>query len=367
MDVLKIVLLLSRRGFLAALLVGFLGGGMFVARADWQLVWSDEFNGTALNTNFWWTDLGPATCINGNNELGIYTNSPANVQVTNGMVRLIGVDIGTNGMHVLTSPYLMTMNIDDCSEMVISNMTSRFVTVGGAVEWRAKIPQGTGLWPALWLMPSESDVTGNNVYGNWPNAGEIDVMENNGIDPNSVAQSLHYYNGIFQSSEAVADVTQWHVYRLEWYTNQFKWYVDGVLGSSTTNWNAPPGYSYPAPFDANSGGFYVIMNLALGGNYTGNPSAATVAANLPAEMDVDYVRVYKLTNPLLSVTETNSNFIVSWLPQPAAWVLEQTTALSNTWVQVPMDQYQTNQNQISINVSTPLTNNMFYRLYQLTN
>ena len=266
-------------------------------RAGWTLTWSDDFNGTALDTNAWWCDLGLATCINGNNELGLYTNAPGNVQVTNGYARLIGLDIGTGGNHLLTSPRMMTMNIDDCGAFIVSNMTPHFVTVGGAVEWRARIPQGTGLWPALWLMPREAYTNDfDPFYGGWPNSGEVDVMENNGSESNQNGGTLHYRGGQSQTTIPVSDVTQWHTYRIEWMTNSFTWYVDGVAGYSVTNWTAPVGYSYPAPFDAASGGFFVIMDLALGGNYTGNPSAATVSASLPAEMDVDYVRIYSLSS-----------------------------------------------------------------------
>lgn len=337
--------------------------GLVAARADWQLVWSDEFNGSSLNTNAWWADLGPGTCINGNNELELYTNSSANIQVTNGMLRIIGQNIGRGTNYILTSARIISMNIDDCSGNVISNMTPSFVNPNGAVEWRARLPQGVGLWPTLWLLPRELyQGSQDPIEGNWPNSGEIDVMENVGQADNQVEQNIYYYNGSFQSSESVSDVTQWHVYRLEWYTNQLDWYVDGVLGSSTTNWNPSPGFSYPSPFDANSGGFYVIMNLALGGNYPGNPPAAAVAASLPAEMDIDYVRVYTQGNPLLSASQTNGGFLVSWLPPSGAWILEQTAAFGNTWTQIPASLYQTNENQISFFAPSPLTNEMFYRL-----
>ena len=189
--------------------------------------------------------LGPQACSDGNGQLGLYTNSPANVQVANGMLRIIAQNTGTGGNYNLSSARVSSMNIDDCSGEVITTMTSSFVTVNGAVEWRARIPQGTGLWPALWLLPKESDVTGSPVYGNWPYSGEVDVLENNGAEQNYVAQSLHYYNGDFQSGANVNDVTQWHVYRLEWFTNQIVWMVDGVTNNSTSTWTPPPGYAYP--------------------------------------------------------------------------------------------------------------------------
>ena len=354
-----------RTGFslrtLAVLWLVLLVGTVFKAHADWQLIWSDEFNGSSLNTNVWWCELGPGPCINNNNELEIYTNAPQNVYVSNGMLHIVAQNIGSGTNYLFTSGRLITWNIDDCSGNIISNMTP-FAFCHGAIEFRATLPQGVGLWPALWLLPFEQYTGGKNpIFGNWPNSGEIDVMENNGQEPNQVGQNLHYYNGAFQSTGLVNDVTQWHVYRLEWYTNQFNWMVDGVTTSTTSTWNPPPGYSYPTPFTTN---FYIIMNLAVGGDYTGNPSAATVATNLPAEMDIDYVRVYAQINPVLFVAQTNGSFFVSWLQQPAAWVLDQTTAFGNAWTQVPPATYQTNGNQIDFSVPAPLSNSIFFRLRQ---
>lgn len=336
------------------------------SHADWQLIWSDEFNGNTLNPNVWYSDNGSGLCVDGNGDIAFYTNDVSTFQVTNGYLRMIANVETNDGTSYLTSGRLETEGINDCTEAIYTNQ-ALFTMTFGAIEWRAKLPQGTGAWPALWLSAYGSqnpDTPQLPYYGWWPLCGEIDVVENNGQVNNQVAQNLHYYNGAYQSSESVPDVTQWHVYRLEWYTNQFNWYVDGVLGSSTTNWNAPPGYSYPAPFDAKGGGFIVVMDLALGGPYTGSPSQAAIAAALPYEMDVDYVRVYKQVNPVLSAFEMDDGFVVSWFPQSGTWVLEQTMSLTGVWTQVPTSLYQTNQNQIFFSALPSFTNNMFYRLQQ---
>jgi len=338
----------------------------FNAHADWQLVWSDEFNGTSLNTNTWYSDNGQASCIDGNGDLELYTNNAATFQVTNGYLRIIANVVTNGGTNYLTSGRLETEGINDCTQIIYTNQ-ALFTMTYGAIEWRARLPQGPGAWPALWLAAygSTNPATPQYpYYGWWPNCGEMDVVENNGMEDDLNAESLHYYNGNYEFSQAVADVTQWHVYRLEWYTNQFDWYVDGVLGGSTSSWNPPPGYSYPAPFDAKSGGFIIVMDLALGGPYTGSPSQAQIAAALPYEMDVDYVRVYQQVNPLLSEIETNGGLVVSWPLPSGTWVLEQTMSPTGPWTQVPVSLYQTNQSQISFSVLPPLTKTMFYKLLQ---
>jgi beta-glucanase (GH16 family) len=346
----------------------------FAAYADWQLVWSDEFNGTSLNTNVWHADQAWPSCINGGSDLELYTNNRQTIQVTNGYLRIIGNVISTGGSNILNSARIMTWVIDDCTGTVDANMKNPFVFTYGAVEFRAKLPIFTGAWPALWMDPWENpNAPATNlwdaVYGPWPLSGELDVMEDDG-NANNVSQSIHSYGFDHTGTGSVTtSVTNWHIYRLEWYTNQINWQVDGITNTIQTNWGVPPGYSYPAPFDAGSKGFYIIMNLALGGAYVGNPSMATIVAALAnsalPEMDIDYVRVYKQGNPVLSAAQTNKNFIVSWFQQPSAWVLQQqSTALNKTWTQVPVAQYQTNQSQILFSVPESPTSNMFYRLIQ---
>jgi beta-glucanase (GH16 family) len=178
----------------------------------------------------------------------------------------------------------------------------------GRIEWRAQLPNGAGFWPALWLL-------GTNISTSigWPGCGEMDVMENNGSALGAVHGSLHsgsdetaVYNFLNNDS-----VTNFHTYTLDWATNAILFYVDGHLYESQTNWSSSVG-PYPTPFNQP---FFIIMNIAIGGNYLGNPSTNTINANstFPGEMLVDYVRIYNQTVPLLlSVSQTNAILALNW-------------------------------------------------------
>jgi beta-glucanase (GH16 family) len=245
--------------------------GTFTACADWRLVWSDEFNGTSIDTNHWKFETGNRNGW-GNHELEYYTDRPDNAYVSNGILHIVARQEATNEF-AYTSARIKGQGL--------------FSKKYGRFEFRAKVPQGRGYWPALWLMPEYSP------YGRWPACGEIDVMENKGNYPAVVQGTIHYAdtNGDhLQSTEIFTfpqndGATNFHNYLLEWTTNSIKWSVDGKLYETQTNWstaNAP----YPAPFDQP---FYIIMNLAVGGIYSGNPDINTV---FPGEMQVDYIRVY---------------------------------------------------------------------------
>jgi beta-glucanase (GH16 family) len=161
----------------------------------------------------------------------------------------------------------------------------------GRFEFRAKFPQGKGFWPALWLMPQDS------AYGGWPECGEIDIVENKGDYPAVVQGTIHFAgpDGMHRQSTdlytfaAGNGAGKFHTYALEWTTNSISWSVDNQLYETQTNWSTANA-SYPAPFDQP---FYIIMNLAIGGIYDGDPNTNTA---FPGEMQVDYVRVYSNTD-----------------------------------------------------------------------
>ncbi|MCU0787904.1 MAG: family 16 glycosylhydrolase [Verrucomicrobia bacterium] len=271
--------------------------------ADWQLVWNDEFDGTAVDPARWSFDIGngcPNLCGWGNNELEYYTSRTENVHVTNGLLHIVArKEVPQYNGYDYTSAKLKTQGL----------FSKRY----GRFEFRARLPQGQGYWPALWMMPLSSE------YGGWAASGEIDVMENRGSTPNTVGGTLHYggswpantYSGASYVLPGGGTVTDFHTYMLEWSTNSFKWYVDGVLYQTQTSWWSANG-AYPAPFDKP---FYLIMNLAVGGNYGGDPNGTTV---FPGELQVDYVRVYDFVPAIpdaptgLRVSPGSAKAFLSW-------------------------------------------------------
>jgi beta-glucanase (GH16 family) len=271
--------------------------------AGWQLVWSDEFNGTSVDPAMWVFESGTGSGGWGNNERQYYTGRTNNASVSGGVLRIIARQEATNG-----SPYTSARLKTE------GNFSKKY----GRIEFRSKLPAGVGCWPANWMMPVSS------AYGGWAASGEIDVMESRGNDSTRVEGTLHYggtwpanvYTGapyIFPNGGVATD---FHDYMVEWGTNYIKWFVDGTHYQTQTNWYSSGG-PYPAPFNQ---AFYLIMNLAIGGNYLGNPSDAAINAGtaFPVEMQVDYVRVYDYvpgppTTPTgLSASPGNAKVYLSW-------------------------------------------------------
>ena len=263
---------------LAALLTLLLFGAGGKALAGWRLAWSDEFNGSNVDTSRWTFDTGNGNGGWGNNELEYYTSRATNVFVSDGLLHLVARKEDYQGCSY-TSTKLKTKGL--------------FSALYGRFEFRAKLPQGKGYWPALWLMPRDS------VYGGWAASGEVDILESKGRIPTNVMGTLHFGGSYPNNAQSHGpsytfsggdSVTNFHVYALEWTTNRFSWFVDNKLYETQTQWRSVGG-PYPAPFDQP---FYIIMNLAVGGNFDGNPDGTTV---FPADMQVDYVRVYNWVLP----------------------------------------------------------------------
>ena len=261
------------------------------------LVWSDEFDGTALDATKWGYQLGNGGSIGvpgwGNNELEYYTDRAENVRVDSGNLiitarkeQLLGSAAGGNEGQAFTWT----------SGRIRS--AGKFSRTYGKIEFRAKLPAGKGFWPAIWMLPEDQP---GNPYASWAANGEIDIMEGWGSKPTTIAQTLHYggmypanlYTGHEATVASGSTVSEWHTYTLEWRSNEIKWSIDGVVTSTQTKWwssNVKPPASdndlnaWPAPFDKP---FYLLINLAVGGNFDGNPSATTPDK---AEMVVDYIR-----------------------------------------------------------------------------
>jgi beta-glucanase (GH16 family) len=268
-----------------ALVVIGCGGGNTVAStqpppapAGWTLTWSDEFNGadgSAPDATKWTFDLGGNGW--GNNELECYTNRLQNAEIQGGNL-------------VITA---RQENNFQCSDGTTRNYTSaRMLTQGkfsqayGRFEARIKIPAGQGMWPAFWML-------GNNIDSvAWPTCGEVDIMENIGSEPSINHGSIHGpgYTGstgvslpFTLTSGKLSD--DFHVYDIEWETNVVRFYVDGNLYATFTPGSLPQGATWE--FDHP---FFILLNVAVGGDWPGAPDNTTV---FPQTMLVDYVRVYK--------------------------------------------------------------------------
>jgi len=282
-------------------LLGILGSGTPTAHAQGfalSLVWSDEFNSaTASNvdTTKWTFDTGNNNGW-GNDELEFYTRRTNNAFVAGGLLHIHAQIETTNSI---------SHNVTNVFHYTSARMKSQglFNTLYGRIEWRAKLPAGTGMWPALWMMGS------NSVSVPWPGCGEIDVVENNGADVTFVQGSLHSGTDetLTYTLPGSGSVADFHVYDLDWISNSITWSVDGVAYETQTSWGTSvSGKSYPYPFNQP---FYILMNLATGGDYVNNPDTNSINASLPNELQVDYIRVYQFVpviNPLITqISPTN--------------------------------------------------------------
>jgi len=267
--------------------------GVFTpANADLSLVWSDEFDGSSLNTANWTEEIGdgcPDLCGWGNNELEYYR--PENVTVADGNLILTAREEYYGGRY-FTSGKVHTRDKQSF--------------LYGRIEMRAKIPTGGGMWPAFWMMPQD------DAYGGWAASGEIDIMETVN-ETTTITGTIHYggpwpenvYSHATYSLGGVNFADEFHVYAVEWEPEEIRWYVDDVHYSTkySSQWYTTGASGNPlAPFDQD---FYLILNTAVGGNMTGCTNPGCITADLPQEYIIDYVRVYQETSntaPTVSIT-----------------------------------------------------------------
>ncbi|MFO0876248.1 MAG: glycoside hydrolase family 16 protein [Gemmataceae bacterium] len=271
--------------------------------AGWKLTWSDEFDGKEIDRAKWDFDLGNGFFSYdanqwisgwGNDELQYYTREADNAFVKEGKLYIRAVKESLHGCGY-TSARMKSRKRDG---------SALFNQKYGRFEFRAKLPTGRGVWPALWMLPQAEK------YGTWPSSGEIDVMEARGQEPHKVLGTLHYgsrwpgnvHTGgeyLFPRGQSIAE---FHTYAIEWEPGEMRWYVDETEYARQTFWWSSSRVeggkgqkprseadlnAWPAPFDQS---FYLVMNVAVGGKFLGNPDRTTV---FPAEMVVDYVRVYE--------------------------------------------------------------------------
>lgn len=271
-------------------------------RRGWTLVWDDEFDGAQVDRTKWDFDLGNGFYDYrnhawvpgwGNEELQYYTHDEENVVVRDSCLTIRAVKAPLHGCGY-TSARLKTRKRDG---------TVLFAKRYGRFEIRAKVPWGKGLWPALWMLPV------HDSYGPWAASGEIDLMEIVGERPHEVLNSVHFGCAYPKRSLITTtyplpggkQVSDWHTYAVEWEPGRIRFYVDDVQTCDYDHWWCcsrmvdgagvmPAGEAelepWPAPFDQP---FYLVMNVAVGGNFPGVPNEHT---QFPAELVIDYVRVY---------------------------------------------------------------------------
>lgn len=234
-----------------------------------ELIWADEFDGTVLDTNNWSYDIGngcPDLCGWGNSEDQFYTDAPENIKVENGFLVITGREDSVGG--------------EDYSSAKIKSQGKADFRYG-RFEARMRLPQGQGVWPAFWMLPTES------VYGIWPRSGEMDIVEMIGKKTGQAVGTVHtgmpydYNSGYYDLPPGQVFADTFHVFAMEWEPDSITWFVDGIQYHQLTPADIGPW----APFQED---FYLILNLALGGNWPGDVDPSV----LPQTLEVDYVRVY---------------------------------------------------------------------------
>ena len=241
----------------------------------WNLVWHDEFDDDELDLAKWSHEIGGHGF--GNNELQYYTDSDTNSFLRDGnlVIKANVVPQGVNsskGLRYYTSARLRTKEKGDW--------------LYGRIDVKAKIALGQGIWPAIWMLPTDWR------YGGWPASGEIDIMEHVGYDPGGIHLSVHTeaYNHMlnnqrtaYKSLDGISD--NYHLYSIEWYADRIDFFIDDVKYFMFTNDGA--GNFRTWPFDQR---FHLLINIAVGGQWPGSPDNST---KFPSEMLIDFVRVYE--------------------------------------------------------------------------
>ena len=234
---------------------------------NWTLIWQDEFDGAAIDNSKWTYDTGGDGW--GNNELQYYSNRFENARIEDGKLVIEARQENYNGRDY-TSARLKTQGLHSWQY--------------GRVEARLKLPKGQGIWPAFWML-------GNGISSvGWPHCGEIDVMENIGKETKKIFGTIHGpgYSGAqgFGGAYTVPSGNisdDFHVVTVEWQSNEIRWYVDGQRYHRAT----PSSVNGNWVFDQK---FFLLLNLAVGGYWPGNPDDSTV---FPQRYEIDYVRVYQ--------------------------------------------------------------------------
>ena len=248
-----------------------------------QLIWSDEFNGNALDESKWSYQRGS---WNGSQVQNCYVDD--NTSVSNGTLKITsryepGYDC-FNGDRDFTSGFVQTRN--------------RISWTYGVFKARVKLPRSNSTWPAFWMSPQDP------IYGEWPQSGEIDIFEVRGHDLSSSAGNAHWGNSRSDRRQDKGtynfpngnDASNWHVYEVEWNEGELKFYIDGNHYHTIDDFREPNATTHPGPFNID---FFLRLNVAVGGTFLNEPwnDANNAIDQLPATMEVDWVRVYEQQCP----------------------------------------------------------------------
>jgi beta-glucanase (GH16 family) len=231
---------------------------------NYTLVWSDSFTNNNINTNNWFFESGTGNSGWGNNELQYYTNRADNATIINGNLAII-------------AKKEMYQNSDYTSARMITKNLQQFQY--GKIEARIKLPQTKGVWPAFWMLGSNIDAV------SWPKCGEIDILEHVNTET-LIHGTIHWDNGghVQSGSSTNCNVSNYHIYGIEWTADSIKWMLDNSVY-----------YKYSIKNNVNNTGafhkpFFLLLNMAVGGNWPGSPNAGSV---FPDTMIVDYVNVFQ--------------------------------------------------------------------------
>jgi beta-glucanase (GH16 family) len=312
---------------------------------QWNIVWNDEFtqaDGSSPDPTKWGFDTGGGGY--GNGELENYTSRTNNARIIGGQL-VIEADQESYGGSSYTSARMLTKGKGSWTY--------------GRIEASIKIPRGQGIWPAFWMLGTSIDSVG------WPKCGEIDIMENigktsdqgtdhgtiHGPQTNSCGGDYNCGGGVgstYSPGGILGD--NFHIYAVEWTTNQIKWFLDDHLFFTATPASLPSNSRWP--FTAPQ---FIILNLAVGGQWPGNPDGTTI---FPQQMQVDYVRVYQQTAPLqISISTNNSNLVLSWPTNIVCHLQTQTNSLVGAnWFDV------SNPTNLFVIVPDPNNASVFFRL-----
>lgn len=273
--------------------------------AGWKMVWSDEFDGDKIDATKWVFDID---CWGGgNDERQCYTDSERNASIEDGKLVITARKEASTGSAL--PPYMRASAEDAEAKATKPFSSARLKTKGraawqyGRIDIRAKLPQGQGIWPAIWMLPED------NSYGPWATSGEIDILEavNLGVDcekcpggkENTILGTLHFGGKWPDNKLASTEVAlpgsldDFHTYSIIWEEGRFRWLVDGKLFAVkyAKDWSTTGSKSPNAPFDKP---FHLLLNLAVGGGLPEERGLGGISEEgFPKRFEIDFVRVWK--------------------------------------------------------------------------